>query len=614
MKTRKIIIMLNLWVLIHTALSNAATDTLKTGLSQALGITWLTLHQNSIIIDDFDEIQNTLSTNYIRLPESDDEIVGQRLSYMSGWDKTMAIWGGGIYHFKIKLIPVDSQQTRIDIATKIMKYESNTTYCIHPFSSTGKLESDLLLKIKENAVQLTTNQNTKHPEIFKLLEPTGAPSMIREINIKSNPEMTRSILNKILKDYHFNNKTFNKDSNIILVKYNLAEGELQEKFIKEELITPFGGWDKALSTWEDSYRCTICFKLSETYLGDSIRITLKSYYEQYESNTTEKWHRFKSTGVLENEILTNLKMAMKDASNIDKYDIANIHFNTVIKDPIEYPLPIVLLSTLKTIKKSKLKIAESTIDSALVLVTDYKKKDNSYYSFSILLQQTDLNKTKVEFSVSARPKNPSKGTSTILYEKSPADLFQDFIFDIKQQITKNETSLFNGNPALEDTANFNERGTLVIQNIIKNLKMFVKTSYIPELEIDPSWVEINSDTLKKSLTATILVTEPFETKYPLNNQRIINVLFEKFIEKLLFGLAYNFQQMININELQFRLLFKFHNLDDLTPINNAHRQCLVTLKTTDIIQYINFEINTQDLIMRSNIILDDEDFIISSTN
>ncbi|MBD3290764.1 hypothetical protein GF337_18300, partial [candidate division KSB1 bacterium] len=138
MKASTYSIIIVLMVLICAVPAFAETDTLNVGFDRAWYAMITTLQQDTISINRYDKSSGTILTDYIETPwNKEQEIAARRLSYMGGWDRSVAIWKTIRYKFEIRLAAIDSMQTNVKIEPRIYVYESNTTECMHHFSSTG---------------------------------------------------------------------------------------------------------------------------------------------------------------------------------------------------------------------------------------------------------------------------------------------------------------------------------------------------------------------------------------------------------------------------------------------------------------------------------------------
>ncbi len=610
MKFHRVIFIVCCIVFCQASPDFAETDTLNVGFDQAWYAMIKTLQQDTISINSYDKNNGVIITDYIEMPWSkQQDIAIQRRSYMGKWDRSLAVWEKIRYKFDIKLTPLDSSQIIADITPRIYVYESNTTECMHPYSSSGKLENDLFMKLNSNVYldqeskfASRTRKHIASQKITTLFENSGISSWTVEKSIPGNPGIVINVIEKILRDYYFSIKSFNKDAGFIATGYQSVPKIIKDRFINEELITPVGGFNKAFSIWEDPYRVSVEVKIAPTVSKDSLRITLKSFYERYESNTTERWHRFKSTGYLENEIMITLQKALKNIDRIDSYPITHVHLDSVKTELIDQPLPVLWFSVLQSLHKKKMKISESLIDSALIIVTDYKKHGNMYCSYSMMVRPVDTNKTRLDFSVSSRSDNPAEDNLSVYYKESPKNIIPEFLRNVKQHLQKFTVLANIDSLVSNDTLFTSENDSSLIQDFIENLDLLKSTDCVPAFETIPEWVKIAADDSGKSLTATLLVKEPFMTYYPLCKSYIMDVIFRQYIIKLTFALGVDFTKLSKIANVNFRFIFKFYNLDDESPIDNKYHDYRIALKTPDINSFVTFESDVQELMRRSSIL------------
>ncbi|MBD3291219.1 hypothetical protein GF337_20630 [candidate division KSB1 bacterium] len=466
-------------------------------------------------------------------------------------------------------------QTNVKIEPRIYVYESNTTECMHHFSSTGELEKALLTKLNAN-IDRAESHIIDREKLIELFENNGSPSLVLEKQICGKSSHVQTIMEKILRDHDFTFRISNPDAGFILTGYHSVPGQIKDRYIQKELVIPFGGFDKALSIWEDPYRLSLSVKVSQPDSADSLQLTLKTYYERYESNTTERWHRFKSTGSLENEIMMTLEKALTNVGEIDNHCIAGLHFEPVQSEVIEYPMPQVWLAVLKTFHDRKIKIRKSTIDSALVIVSEYKKQGNPFCSYSLMARQIDSAKTRLDISLSSRQDDPAIQNLIVRYDDSPENLVPEFFAELKYCLAEVDSLLMDSTfAALSDS--------IFIENFIRNLDLMKATACVPDFELAAEWIKIIDDGNEKRLAVTLLVKEPFVTTEPVCDSCVSELLFKNYVDKLTLSLETDPAGLSKIKEVDFRFIFKIHNLDDESPIDNRYHDRTIALTTNSFV-------------------------------
>ena len=561
----------------------------------------MTLEEDSLKATYIDHDKGSVNTAYFYLPSKlMDSYVGTRLSYMSKFDNWASIWEQIRYSFNISIVEKDSSLSIIYVNTTLQVFESNSTKVWHSFESNGIIEKSLLTNLKKNLNKLRNGKSEIiHDEKYLLFD-HGNTSCQIELMFERNMDDVWIVLQKMINNNSISLVLENRNLGIMTTEF-IPLGEDQVDIVAtNDMLNPLTGWDKSMSIWTDLYR--IAFSLNVSTLSEDAsktRVLIQTYIERYESNTTESWHRVKSTGGYENTLSSFLISAMAVFDQIDRNIYINLHLDTVVSCTYNETILSVLNSSLRSIQVSNFKIKSFSVDSGITIGTHYKPINNSYLSLGLFIQKLSPQKTKVSIVASERLDNPIKPTIGIKYVSASNIQIDSFLKNMESELTNVSLLELQKNQYIVTTLYNYLSSDSAIDSFSNEIRIYKQVSLIPGYEIFDRGIRIVNNNGKLNILISGYITVPFEFKNTPYLSQLSELFFQRFIFNLAHSLSYKIEDIQKFHSIIFETDLKVYILDDKTPINNSYRKLRIEVKIENLLSMLSFETSLKDLIQSS---------------
>ncbi|MBN2571617.1 MAG: hypothetical protein JXA68_05775 [Ignavibacteriales bacterium] len=562
----------------------------------------MSLKQDSAQIRYINSQEGCIKTEFICLPSTfKDSIVVKQLTSMTKYEKNLAIWSDEIcYSFIISVSSQDSLNTHLDVNTELYIYESNTMDRKILFQSNGSLEKEIIDQTKINLIRLQNEKEIIIPSVNDFLS-LGSFSGEAECVINKSQDEVWVILLKIIRDNSLS-IDFKDQSFGILTTQNASIIEDQKKvFLKEELVDPFKGWEKALALWTDDYEFSL--RISVTPLQEDLlksKVCLRTYIERYEYNTTNKWYLFKSTGVFENSLLSALQLSMNVFAPMDQIPYYNVHLDSVVTCIYNKPISIVWNSIMKSIKDNNLKMSYFKVDSCIYGITRYKLINDIYSSLEFIIEKISEDQCKISITSSNLVDNPSEQKIGIRYKKSSNLFIKDFLKNLSAQPGKKYTQGKDINEFVNESFYQSEIPDSEVVSFINDIEIIKSISLIPDYELFPKGILVNSEAGELNLVILGYIRQPFEFESSDNiMSSITDWVFHRLVYNLGNLLYYQFKEVTMFDSIVLDTKLKIYNLDDSTPIDMSYHTYQVKVNTADLINLVKFKTNAENTINSS---------------
>lgn len=581
------------------------SDTLSGSFDQVWCALLITLDQDSLRIRQGYRKKGRLLTDYAYLPFAlKDTLVGRRLSFMTGWDEKHAIWNNIRCSFEVNLSPIDTSKTIIQLDSKLYIHEDNTTAVWHRFQSQGHLAKIFLHKIQNNLNKIQQDQGVIIPREIDLVFTLGLVSGESEDVFDKHYNDVWIALHKMVSDNSIPLKYDNKSTGLMLSEFTPLSKEQEGVFYTKEVLSPIGGWDKAMAIWEDPFRWAFSFKISS--LSDDpakTNVRIQTFIERYESNTTDNWHRFKSTSTLEKGMLSTLRTALDVFSNMDKRYYLNVHLDSLVTQLFEASITSVWNSAIRSLEARSFKVKLFDVDSCIIVNTEYLPIGQSYHALQFILQKESPNRARVSLTPSCILDNPYEHKIGIQYARSQESICSDFLKNIEENLTD---SILQHQDALQyiDVSLIQDHiPDSQLQAIMSTLKTYKVISLIPNYEVFKKGISLSREGDLSNLIISGFISKPFEIEFEDSNYllSISEWIFRNIVYNMGFSVYHHMKDHSIFNHTSFKTVLKMYNLDDTTPIDNAYHTYSFEMTTNDLIKFLEFETDLEYL-MRSSIL------------
>ncbi|MBN1597004.1 MAG: hypothetical protein JW894_01815 [Bacteroidales bacterium] len=561
----------------------------------------MSLKQDSAQIRYINSEEGCIKTEYICLPSTfKDSLVVKQLTSMTKYEKSLAIWSDKIcYSFIIGVSRQNSLNTLLDVSIELYIYESNTMNRRILFQSNGSLEKEIIDQIKINLIRLQNEKGIIVPAVNDFLSLSSFSGEAECVINKSKDEIW-AIMLKIIRANSLSIDFEDQSFGILATKNATITKDQKKIFLKEELVNPFKGWDKALALWADDYELSL--RISVTPLEEDLlksKVCLRIYIERYEYNTTKKQHLYKSTGVIENSLISTLQSSMSVFTPMDRIPDYNVHLDSVDTSTFQKPISTVWNSVLKSLEENNLKMSYFEVDSCIYGITQYKLINDFYSSLEFIIEKISEDQCKISITCSNLIDNPSEQKIGIRYTKS--NLFvKDFLKNLSTQPGKKYIQEKDINVYVDESFYQSEIPDSEIASFINDVEIIKSISLIPDYELFSKGILVNSEAGELNLIISGYVMQPFEFESSDNiMSSITDWIFVRLIYNIGNSLYCQFKDITMFDHIVFETKLKIYNLDDSTPLDMSFRTYQAEVNTADLINILKFKTNFNKIINSS---------------
>ena len=435
-----------------------------------------------------------------------------------------------------------------------------------------------------------------------ILFPQDPASGKLEIIVEGNLDDVWTVLQKMI---HYNSISLileNHNSGIMISEFSNIDKDLVGIVASNHLLEPLTGFNKTVAIWTDLYRMAFSLDVSSISEDSSkTRVIIQTFFERYESNTTENWHRIQSTGQYEYKLSSFLTAAMNVFDPIDRNIHINLHLDSVVSCTYNESLLSILNSSLKSINDGNFKIKFFAIDSCITMVTHYKPIKNWFISLSVIIHRLSQQKTKISIVASERLDNPSIPTLEIKYVPSSNIQVDGFKKNMESELTNVSLLELQKNQYIDTTLYNYLSSDSAIDSFSDELRNYKQVSLIPGYEIFDRGIRIVNNNGKQNILISGYITVPFEFEKTPYISQFSELFFQRFIFNIAHSLSYKIEDIKKFHSIIFETDLKVYILDDKTPINNSYRKLLVEVKIENLLRMLSFETSLKDLIHSSTI-------------
>lgn len=574
----------------------------------------LTLEQSSMRIDQLDRRRFFLRTDGLPLTLLADMskdgdpmkiIRGERVTYLSTWERRLAIWEATRYSCDVLLRDEGRAQTKLTLKSKIETYERNTTKKWHLFASTGVLEKAFLSLLHENLRRILAEKDPNVPAEADLMMPARQSSGKAERTVTAEPGLLWILLPKILADNGFAPTVVNEDVGVIVCQPRpLSSADAKRVMTKDLLGQRKKSW---LDIWSEDYRARVWFRTAPLPDPRSTQVICHTSLERYESNAAHDWIPFTSTGHLENELIAALESALKAAGSVDKYEFALVHVSPERKQIFERPVSAVWRAAIYALKNRSLRVKRLSVEpAALTVVTEFSASGGVGTALQFSLRQLPGERTEVAMSVAKR-----RQTDTGTIEYFPADENAEDVFF--QELQKQPET--PGTPKVAPCMDESVRGGLFqdseLQRLLDVLQAARTISALPAFEFYENGFRLELDGSESILSAKVHISDPIESEHTLSKNAIARLVADRFLFQFAFALDQSLSRLRDVSRVGVTVVFRFYDLEDGTPIEPRYRNLRIDTRPAQLVKYARREVSAEDLLRESTVLLDGEriDFI-----
>lgn len=610
---------------LETKSTNEMKIILNTTIEKAWQALLYTLKEEALELQEIKPAEHKLETKYKIISKEEysgsfdelmDSVFIKRETFMTGWDGSLAVWKYVRYKYGVELRLVTETQTEMRIIFEGGARETNTTNVWHKYSSSGNSEAALLESIKANIELIDKNSNIEIPEPKELLINLPISSSVQKKEIEGNPEIAFRIMQKILKDYSLTCEVKNKELGLLLTQRIKIENEPEEYVFTEKPIEEIEGFNETFALWNENYYFRLLVEIKPVKgEPDKTAIELRSYFERYERNTTNKWHTFRSREVIENNIVDTFIKALKNATDLDLYDFTNISIQKQTDHIYSNNYSTVLEAIMKTLNDMRYMVEKSFVDTMMILVTDYRMKDGKDISLQLALEPNEV-ETKVILKTSCKLNGQNENKGIIEYCENTESFGKELFNILDENLDK---KIIHGASYISENIKNNFNQLINSERIDEILYLMERTGLLRGVELYPSKIDIIKEGNANKLLIPVQITEPLVSEEGLDQSCLINTFLQRIIFPYGMAITNAIKEDDVIEELEIKIAYKFLDLDDETPLDYLFREFRFITDMENVINNIKEKINVVELIENSKVydngkMLDKKNFrLMSST-
>lgn len=562
-----------------------------------------TLWQEEIALARWDEDAYRLVTRRVYLPDIKKRAVtDRRVSYMSGWDRSLAIWENVRYSLDISLIPSGPSRTELVILPKVEVLEHNTTSVYHRFTSSGAIESDFSDKLRAALQQLQhgVGIQTLSPSDFSrrdldLSGPQGEPSAVREGTIPASPEVTLMLLERIMQGAGFTTRVADPASGTIISEPAAFSMEQEGLIFTTYLLSPLGLWDRAGSNWTDNVICTLVARVSDPSGGrEESVVTVTSFFQRYEASDSE-WHGIRSTGRLEKSLLETAVAAASALGSVDRYEFGLIHVDPVTSAVFEAAAADVWTAVLEYLDAGSWRIRKLGMGNrALWAATEDRVGNAERHALALRLEVLGDDRTSLDVAVSASAASP---TETVIRYWGRPEVKSEVIRSVEENLMGRESSSLDISHYVDEQARtvlqpFIRNGTL--QTLVERISLFGSVALMPSIEFLQTGIGIVRGEDRSSLVIPMFLRNGLDYEGG-PDQGSLEMLARKAAMGVAFGLSPGLATLEGIEKVRVELIGRFFDIGAESPINRDFQKLTVDIPTSALSPIANLELDPQNV-------------------